>query len=284
MRTAPGSVIGMIALKAGAARALVAPEAGGRIASLVVHGAELLVTEQHATAAAGKALGPYGWGMFPMAPWAGRIRHGRFSFEGRSYVLPINRPPHAIHGTLADRPASGAEAGGSTEAVVTWDLDRPWPFAGQVIQSFALAEDGLALSLEVRADETMPVTCGWHPWWSTERAGAGPAELEFRPAAMYRRDEEGIPTGELVPPTPGPWDDCFPMPPSPIRIRWPHALEVTLESDCADVVVFTERPYGICVEPQTGPPDAVNLGIHCAIVRPGEPLIARARWTWRRLD
>jgi len=42
-------------------------------------------------------------GIFPVAAWAGRSRRGRFTFEGRPYQLPMNFPPDAIHGTLADR-------------------------------------------------------------------------------------------------------------------------------------------------------------------------------------
>jgi aldose 1-epimerase len=103
-------------------------------------------------------------------------------------------------------------------------------------------------------------------------------------AALYRRDVEGIPTGELVAVPPGPWDDCFPRPDSPIAVRWPGALAVTLDTDCPDVVVFSERPNAVCVEPQTGPPDAVNLGINCTVLGPGDTLTAWARWTWRDLD
>jgi galactose mutarotase-like enzyme len=73
------------------------------------------------------------------------------------------------------------------------------------------------------------------------------------------------------------------MPATPVRLRWPRAIEVTLESACPDVVVFDERPHGVCVEPQTGPPDAVNLGIHCTVLEPGDVMSTRARWTWRRL-
>jgi aldose 1-epimerase len=75
----------VIILEAGSARAVVADEVGGRIASLSVNGLELLVTEQQAFDVLGTAPGPFGWGMFPMAPWAGRIRRGRFNFAGHPY-------------------------------------------------------------------------------------------------------------------------------------------------------------------------------------------------------
>ncbi len=68
--------------------------AGGRFASLAVDGHELLLTD---------GAGPIWWGCYPMAPFAGRIRDGWLTFEGREYQLERNLPPHAIHGTVLDR-------------------------------------------------------------------------------------------------------------------------------------------------------------------------------------
>ncbi len=53
------------------ARVSVDLDAGGRIASWVVGDLELLV---------GREADPMRWGLFPMAPWAGRVRDGRFRF------------------------------------------------------------------------------------------------------------------------------------------------------------------------------------------------------------
>ena len=59
------------------------PSQGGRLASLQVFDHELLVTS---------APSPLHWGSYPMAPWAGRVRHGRFSHDGREYQLPLRMP------------------------------------------------------------------------------------------------------------------------------------------------------------------------------------------------
>jgi aldose 1-epimerase len=45
------------------------------------------------------------------------------------------------------------------------------------------------------------------------------------------------------------------------RIVWDGALAVTIESDAPWWVIYTEDSDGICVEPQSAPPDAANLGI-----------------------
>ena len=71
---------------------------GGRFASLVVDGHELLLTD---------GAGPIWWGCYPMAPFAGRIRDGRLDFQGHEYQLEQNLPPHAIHGTVARSKLAG---------------------------------------------------------------------------------------------------------------------------------------------------------------------------------
>jgi len=70
-------------------------DAGCRISSLVIGGLELLVSRRE---------NPMAWGCYPMAPWAGRVRRGRFRFRDRTHALPITLPPHAIHGTTYTRP------------------------------------------------------------------------------------------------------------------------------------------------------------------------------------
>ena len=249
-----------LVLRAAGAVLTISPADGGRIASLVLDGAERLVTEGD---------GPIRWGSYPMAPWAGRIRDGRFTFRGRDVQLPRNLPPHAIHGTVFERPWT-VEA----PDTLSIDLGPGWPFAGRVSQRFALHDDGLEVHLEIEAEEPMPVVVGWHPWFRR------PVEVEIEPGGMFERDADGLPTGRLVPPSAQPWDDCFvdaAYPPP--TLVWPDGLRLTLRSSADHWVVYTEAPSGICVEPQTGPPDAVNIG-GATVVEPGEPLRAWMTWRW----
>ena len=108
----------MIELACADGIALVSPEDGGRVASLVLHGRERLVTGTSADV-------PTQWGIFPMAPWAGRIRRGRLTFEGREYELPIDAPPHAIHGTVYRRPWDV-----DGDGTLVTELGPTWPFGG----------------------------------------------------------------------------------------------------------------------------------------------------------
>ncbi len=261
----PGEAV--LDLHAGDVRVVVRPAHGGRIGQVSVGGRELLV--------GGHPMGPVYWGAYPMAPWAGRIRHGRFSFAGATNQLPLAAPPHALHGVVFDRPwrVDGPDA-------ISIDLDERWPFCGRVSQRFAVREDGLDVAMTLEADEPMPVTMGWHPWFrrALEPGGEG-ASLSFDPAEMLVRDGEGIPTGEHAAPPEGPWDDCFTGLRSDPVLAWP-GLALTLSSTCDWWVVYNQPAYAICVEPQSGPPDAANADPD--VVTPDAPMTHTMSWRWER--
>jgi galactose mutarotase-like enzyme len=215
-----------------------------------------------------------------MAPWAGRTRHGRFTFRGQDYQLPLNDREHALHGTVRDRPWA-VEGAGTHKVLLSCDLGPHWPFAGWVEHLVRLHEDHLDLELSVHAnDDAMPAACGWHPWWRRTLPDGETAELELHADAMHRRDDEGIAVPDLVrPPSPGPWDDCFTELSAPAKLRWSDTIEVTIDTDCPDLVVFDELDEAVCVEPQTGPPDALNH--EPFVVEPDRPLRATTRWRWQ---
>ena len=261
-----------VQLAAGTAKAVIAPELGGRLASLEVEGLELLVTS-------GADL--LAWGLYPMAPWAGRVRHGCFRFGGREHQLPVNQPPHALHGTVYDQPWKVDHAE-STDAVLVTELTEPWPFPGRVVHRVRLADDALDLRLEIWAhDEPFPASCGWHPWFRRRLGQGEPARVSMEAAAMWQRDADGVPTGELVVPSAGPWDECFTELVEPAEVVWDGALRLTVETTCMDVVVYDKLDHALCVEPQTGPPDALRLTP--VLVEPGLPLVAEATFRWTPL-
>jgi aldose 1-epimerase len=271
-RTASGGLV----LESGDARLEIDAAAGGRMASLVVAGSELL---------ARTGSGPIYWGCFPSVPYPGRIRDGRFDFDGRPFEVPRNLPPHAAHGTVLDRPWTVLD-----DCTLTIDLGPTWPFAGRVSQRFELDDDGLRTSLTIEADEPMPGAVGWHPWFPRRLTGtaADPAspspavELRFDAASMFVRDATGIPTGELVEPTARPWDDCFTGIRSAPVLTWPGRLSLELTSTCRYWVVYDEPAETICVEPQSSPPDFVH--VDPVVVSPGRPLTETMTWRWKTGD
>lgn len=240
---------------------------GGRLSSLVVAGHELLVPRRE---------DPMGWGAFPMIPWAGRVRNGRFTYRGEEIDLPRTLPPHAIHGTAYLRSWTAEGAGASTV-----EFGDDWPWRGRARQTVSLEADRLELTIAVdnHDERPMPVTAGWHPWFRRTVGGVD-VIVELTAARMWRRDHTGIPDGALVRPTDGPWDDCFTDLDGPVTLRWPGVLQLTVESNCRHVVVYDEDQRGVCVEPQSAPPDAHNSGFDLVEIGPGSSWTIATTWRW----
>lgn len=231
----------------GSASALISAQDGGRVASLVVNGMELMAPDTGA--------GPLGWGCYAMVPWAGRVRRGEFAFDGTTYNLPHNLGAHAIHGVGFERPWN--ELG---DALFGIDLTAPWPLGGTATQSFALTDDTLSMTLVVTAGlRAMPIVIGWHPCLRRVLSRGQTAEIIFDPQWMWQRAADGIPNERRVEPSQEPWDDTFGGITTAPVIRWPGALRLSFETDCPAWVVYTERPEQVCVEPQTGIPNAFNF-------------------------
>ncbi|MGA5315439.1 aldose 1-epimerase [Streptomyces pseudogriseolus] len=256
-----------ITLTAGDAEVDVLPGNGGRVGGLRLGGVELLRQGER-------------YGCFPMVPWCGRLRDGRFRDGATVQQMPLNAPPHAIHGTARNAPWRTARRSGD-EAVLTYDLVDPWPYAGRVTQQVALTEESLTLTMGVETYESsFPAQIGWHPWFNRNLGGED-VRIDFAPAWQEERGEDHLPTGKRVDPTPGPWDDCFGMPDGvDVTLTWPGQLRLKVTSRVEWVVVYDEQAEAVCVEPQTGPPDGLNT--HPRLVTPLEPLEATTTWTWTR--
>lgn len=253
-----------ITIAAGRVAADVAPAAGGRLAQLRFDGVPILVGRRD-------DLPSTGWGAYPMVPWAGRIRHGRFEFDGVEHQLPINFETHAIHGVGFTREWAVVEqASESVELRLAMPTDATWPFGGSVTQRLAVDRDGITLTMAVRAGErAFPVSFGWHPWF------VKPESLDFHPSAMYPRDDEWIALPDTVEVTPPPWDDAF-VNTEPVGVVI-DGVRLRLTSNCSTWVVYDMRDHATCIEPQTAPPDAFNTAPRR--LEPGESLGA-----WYRIE
>lgn len=252
---APGE---LLTIANGSLVVTVAPRAGGRIAQITHRGEPLLVEYGPETSAM------IAWGSYPMVPWAGRVRDGRFDFRENSYELPLNLGEHAIHGVGFGLPwRVDRHEGNFIELSLALPSDERWPFGGEARQRIEAGNGWLKMTLSVHAAErAMPAVIGWHPWFRK------PDRLDFTPRKIYPRDGRGIAITPCVDPTPGPWDDCF-INNDPVLLHY-AGQSVRLLSDCSHWVVYDETTYATCVEPQSGPPDSFN--IEPIILQPGETL------------
>jgi aldose 1-epimerase len=221
---------------------------GARISSLHFRGLECVLPFR------GQSLT---WGWFAMAPWAGRIRDGVISnTRGESFQLPTNlAPPHALHGF-------GVTSSWEELAQGYFALDLPDPYSGaRVEQRFEILDNALRWSLEYESGGSdLPFWLGFHPWFPRELERGSAIEIDFTADRMFERGNDQIPTGKLIEPRPGPWDDTFTQIRGTPRVFWEDALEISIECDAPFWVLYDQDPDGLCLEPQSAPPDAANLG------------------------
>ena len=149
------------------------PDAGCRIGQISVAGQPLLVDVPDVSHA-------MTWGSFPMAPWAGRIAHGRFTFDGIEHQLDINhhdgdgpRRAHAIHGLVFDRPWVHDDLHDVSDTSCTASCGFDWGFGGQVTQTIELHADRVTTTLTIESTgRAFPAELGWHPWFrKPDRSG-----------------------------------------------------------------------------------------------------------------
>lgn len=260
---------------------------GGRVAQVTAAGHHLLIDPGPA---AGRDPASTGWGSYPMAPWVGRIRQGRFHFFGNDHLLPLNQQDapgeerrHAMHGTVFTRPWT-VDVETVNSVTMSCRLDHPdsgWPFPGLAHQTIEVLDGQLRCDLSIEVDHhtngqtpiVFPGEIGWHPWF------VKPDALVFHPDAMYESDAIGLPTGNLVAPAAGPWDDCF-VNTAPVTLEYARrsVAMVTVSSDCDHWVVYDMPEHATCVEPQSGPPDAFN--VRPQIVTATHPLRRTMNISW----
>ena len=264
-----------VLLRSGPAELEIDPAHGARWTSWRVGGIELLTAADVPLPAGMRS------GTFVMAPFAGRLGGGRLELAGRAHQLPVLAPPHAIHGTVSERAWEVVEQS-PTSVRCRVDLGPDWPARGSVEQWVELADGALTSELVVTAEEPMPVTVGWHPWFARQLSTGEPAQWLLEGGRRYVRGADGLPTGELVDRGEGPWDDCFRDLAGAPGLRWPGAVELRVDSSADHWVLFDERPGELCLEPQSGPPDAVRLGSATELEAGGSTAL-RCTWRWSLL-
>jgi len=228
-------------------------------------------------------------------PFPNRLKHGRFTFEGKDYQLPLNEATgqHAIHGftprsawrvvgTTAD--ADAAEITGEFRIAI----DRPdvlacWP--GDLILTVTYRLTVSALEVRCRVQNpgpgNVPFGLGYHPYFCLPSlpGGAIEAMVLHAPARSLWVAEDSLATGEKVP-TPAGVDFGAARPvgdavldhlygdlPADTSLRatlsHPRATEsIAVYADPAfrELLLFTPgHRRAVAVEPYTCTTDAPNL-------------------------
>jgi aldose 1-epimerase len=273
-------------LRAGPWQVGLLPELGGAIAYLTRDGSDVL------RRAPDGVDDPLAAGCFPLVPYANRIAHGRFSFGGEAYRLPLNfgDHPHSLHGIGWQAPWTMSMAG---EAEAVMELRHaggggwPWPFRAE--QRFTLDDDGLTIGLLLanESDRAMPAGLGLHPYFPRDAS----TRLTMATQRMWEGDETMIPTRPVAADTSGDWSAGGGFPDRLIdnsfdgwtgRARIDGVDGVTRISAIGARAVHLYAPPGgnfLCVEPVSHLPDALNQGFAIDTLDPGETLTLTMRIT-----
>jgi len=191
-------------LKAGAMRATVRAQAGGRIAALWREEAGGRRIDILMPMADG-GYDPFVWpktGSYPLVPWSGFIRGSRFRFEGREVEVTPNPTslPHAMHGFTQLRPWAVTAA---TDARLEMRYahaaggEVPWPWSFEATQRLTLTPDGLTIEIAIKnlSDSAMPAGLGVHPFLMVRHGD----RIRFAAREMWTADNTGFVTGTREP-------------------------------------------------------------------------------------
>ena len=243
---------------------------GGRALSWLIAGHDILGSHgAHAI----------NYGMYPMAPWAGRIRDNEVAVNEVTRSFPVNFDPWAIHGLVLRSEFTVIEHQ-ANRLVLERNFVEDWPARGGVRCEWTLDDGCLITEMTCFSRSTeFPAVLGWHPWFRREIAGVQ-ASWNTDCHEVLVRGIDSLPTGERsrLDLNAGPFDDVFTCG-HHASIEWPGLLRIETENSHPWYVVFDELPNFICIEPQTGPADGLS-GRHApvAMVTPDQPLVMRTRW------
>lgn len=263
----------MIALRAGAAEVLVAPEMGGGLAALTVAGRPVLRPWS------GQAEdGPFALALNLLAPFSNRI-DGGFDFAGRRYDLAPNLAgePLPIHGDAFLRVWKvAAQSGRSVTLALPAGAFGPFRYAAEVDYRLAPGSLAVALRLTSRARAPLPFGGGFHPWFPRSTA----TRLRFDAAGHWPEDTRHLPASTTPEPAPADWlwSEPGPLPFGWINAGfsdWSGAAEIRQGSEAVSVRLSSRNLTTLivyapsfdadffCLEPVSHPVNAHNL--------PGQP-------------
>ena len=241
----------------------------------------------------------------PLIPWPNRLEDGRYSFDGRTYQVPLTEPEkqNAIHGFLLWQPWEATERDAERVVMATHLYPREgYPFMLGIRISYELGPDGLtvATTAENLGDRACPYGHGQHPYLSPGSGQLDACTLQLSGRTRILTDpERQLPTGRE--PAEG-TDFDFLQPRALGEARIDHAFTDLVRDDdglawsrlwgpdggCAELWVdgsygFVETytgdtlgpdraRRGLGTEPMTCPPNAFATGDHIIRLEPGEPV------------
>ena len=160
---------------------------------------------------AGNPRSAAGNGIPILFPYPNRVRGGTYSFNGRTFKLPLNNGPNSIHGFAVDAPWEVIEHKADADSafiVGRYQLSRSspqmapnWPTDAVLNVRYALTGRRLTMTVTVSNPTAadLPYGFGIHPYFRLPFAPGGRADRTkvILPASKFWVLEDFLPTGEI---------------------------------------------------------------------------------------
>ena len=275
----PESLPGDLLLVAGAARAILRPQAGGRVCSLTLvhpdgHAVPVLYPYTDAE------VDPLNWakgGIYPLVPYSNRIARGQLHTAKGTVALPPhpNAHPHTLHGHAHGLPwALVSHDGASAHLRLESPACAAWPWHLQADLRLRLTADALQLDLSLThlGAGDMPAGIGFHPYFLHNAN----ARLRYHAGRRWLADAEILAHSSEPLPTPEGFDAPKPLPPGTLTdylSEWDGSLDLELpqgellhlQTDAVLSHLVVHRPpmpLYLCLEPVSHVADGFNLAAH----------------------
>ena len=147
--------------------------------------------------------------------YANRIANGRFSLDGKEYVLAVNNGPNHLHGGIKGFQAVvwDAEQLDDSSLLLSYrsiDGEEGYPGNLDVELTYSLTENNeLTISFKAATDKTTVINLTNHTYYNLNGVGSGTIEnhvLQINADYYTPTDQYSVPTGVLEPVSGSPFD------------------------------------------------------------------------------
>lgn len=216
-------------------------------------------------------------GMAILAPFANRIRKGKYTFLDRSYQLKVNSEGNAIHGFARDSSFNVTKRNESMCRIQT-DLTGPgYPWTVRLSINYTLYGNGFKCSTSAQnlSSDPAPFQIGFHPYFTFHDYWILASD---KPGALLNYKDQYFPDGtaNILDPfqissiDQNALDNTFLT--SGGVLFTSGKSRITIDREGLDYLVLYNGIYSggvsVAIEPMSAPPDAFNNGMGLVILMP----------------